>query len=106
MTRTVIMVERPAGFSGGFNASYRHGETWKVTVTEERHPGRKDFVVEATMLHENRPSGKVTIPGVRLGPKVYTTLSAARKRARECADVLSGQLFPKWEETHFKPQSA
>ncbi len=92
------MVERPPGFSGGIGANYRHGETWEVEVIEERHTGRKDFTVKAVLLHENRLDRKVFIPGVRLGPETYTTLAAARKRARQWANVLSGQLYPEWTE--------
>ena len=96
--RTTIKVERPPGFSGGIGASYRYGEVWEVKVVEEHHMSRKDFIVNAILLHEKRNGQDISIPGVKLGPETYTTLAAARKRARQWADVLSGQLYPEWEE--------
>jgi len=93
------MIKRPPGFSGGLgDSSYRFGETWEITVKEQQHESYKDFVVEAVMLSEDRPQGEVVIPGVRLGPEVYMNLAVARKRARQMADVLSGQLDPEWTE--------
>jgi hypothetical protein len=80
-------------------SDYRHGETWKVTVDEQHYPGRKDFVVEAVMLSENRHDRKIVIPGVKLGPETRTSLFAARKKARQWANILSGQLHPTWTET-------
>ena len=97
--RTEIVVNRAIGFDGA--GIHHNHERWRIEVVQTVKPWGEQFEVTARLLFETKGNGEKVPHNVQMGPEPFERLSVARQRAVSIANVVSGQLYPKFDRTDF-----